>query len=316
MAVLLVGSVLSGQLRGIWNVPTNLDFMTRLFLITVASWSWTFIRVVPELGYSFRLSGEVVKQAAINFALFAVIAIPLSLAIHFTGWNPRWPGVVQFLVNYIEIFLFIALLKELFFRGFLQNLLSRTLRSWVAGQALVSVLFGLFHILHAPFSELAICSARDSGRMVLRIRLSQQRELDGLITPARSRRHSLAHMVVRAVTLRRPQKLRAVLGTSPGNQRINDMGFDNFVEEVQVLGRDLVDKVRDLIHEGNVQRIVVKDEHGNTFMEIPVTVAAVGVILAPLLAAIGAISALVAKFTIVVVRSEPPRPPQDSPPTP
>lgn len=89
---------------------------------------------------------------------------------------------------------------------------------------------------------------------------------------------------------------------------VHDMGFDNFVEEVQVLGRDLVDKVRDLIHEGNVQRIVVKDVQGNTFVEIPVTVAAVGAILSPLLAAIGAISALVAKFTIVIVRSEPATP--------
>jgi membrane protease YdiL (CAAX protease family) len=151
VAVLLVGFVLSGQLRGIWNVPTNLDFMSRLFLITVASWCWTFIRVVPELGYSLRVSGEVVKQAAINFALFAVIAIPSSLALHFTRWNPRWPGVVPFLLNYLEIFLFIALLEELFFRGFLQSLLSRKLESWVAGQALVSVLFGLFHIFHAPF---------------------------------------------------------------------------------------------------------------------------------------------------------------------
>jgi len=92
------------------------------------------------------------------------------------------------------------------------------------------------------------------------------------------------------------------------------MSFENFVEEVQVLGRDLVDKVRDLIHEGNVQRIVIKDESGNTFVEIPVTVAAVGAILAPILAAIGAISALVAKFTIVVVRSEPKPPQGGSPP--
>ena len=83
------------------------------------------------------------------------------------------------------------------------------------------------------------------------------------------------------------------------------MAFEHFVEEIQVLGRDLVDKVKSLIHEGNVQRIIVKDEHGNTFIEIPVTVAAVGALLAPLLAAVGAISALVAKFTIVVVRSEP-----------
>jgi len=86
------------------------------------------------------------------------------------------------------------------------------------------------------------------------------------------------------------------------------VAFQNFVEEIQVLGRDLVDKVKSLIHEGNVQRIIVKDEHGNTFVEIPVTLAAVGVIIAPLLAAIGAISALVAKFTIVVVRSEPKTP--------
>ena len=83
------------------------------------------------------------------------------------------------------------------------------------------------------------------------------------------------------------------------------MALQDFVEEVQVLGRDLVDKVKALIHEGNVRRIIIKDAHGNTFMEIPVTVAAVGMILAPVLAAVGAISALVAKFTIVVERAEP-----------
>lgn len=87
------------------------------------------------------------------------------------------------------------------------------------------------------------------------------------------------------------------------------------LEEVQVVGRDLVDKVRDLIHEGNVRRIVVKDEHGNTFVEIPVTIAAVGAIVSPLLAAMGAISALVAEFTIVVIRSEP-KPPGGGPSVP
>jgi hypothetical protein len=81
------------------------------------------------------------------------------------------------------------------------------------------------------------------------------------------------------------------------------MALQDFIEEVQVLGRDLVDRVRSLIHEGNVQRIVIKDVHGNTFVEIPVSVAAIGVVLAPVLAAVGAISALVAKFTIVVERA-------------
>ena len=83
------------------------------------------------------------------------------------------------------------------------------------------------------------------------------------------------------------------------------MAFQHFAEEIEVLGRDLVDKVTALIHEGNVQRIIVKDDHGNTFVEIPVTVAAIGVVLAPLLAAVGAIAAMVARFTIVVIRKEP-----------
>jgi Flp pilus assembly pilin Flp len=60
-----------------------------------------------------------------------------------------------------------------------------------------------------------------------------------------------------------------------------------------------------------VQRIIVKDERGNTFVEIPVTVAAVGVVLAPVLAALGAISALVARFKIVVVR-KPEAPPEST----
>ena len=83
------------------------------------------------------------------------------------------------------------------------------------------------------------------------------------------------------------------------------MALSDFVDEVQVLGRDLVDKVRSLIHEGNVQRIIIKDEHGHTFIEIPVTIAAIGAIAAPVLAAVGAISAMVAKFRIVVERARP-----------
>jgi hypothetical protein len=83
------------------------------------------------------------------------------------------------------------------------------------------------------------------------------------------------------------------------------VSIENFVEEIHVMGRDLVDRVKTLIHEGNVNRIVIKDDKGHTYVEIPVTVAAVGAIAAPVLAAVGAISALVAKFKIVVVRAQP-----------
>jgi membrane protease YdiL (CAAX protease family) len=151
VAVMLIGVVLSGQLRGIWNVPVNLDFMGRLFLVGVASWCWVFVRRVPQLGYEFRFSSAVLKEGALNFGYFAAIAIPASLAMHFTKWNPRWHGAGEFCLDYLEIFLFVALLEELFFRGFLQTLLSNTFGSWLAGQTVVSVVFGLFHVLHRPF---------------------------------------------------------------------------------------------------------------------------------------------------------------------
>ena len=85
---------------------------------------------------------------------------------------------------------------------------------------------------------------------------------------------------------------------------------NKFYEEFKVHGRDLVDKIKGLVHEGNVRRIILKDEKGQTFLEIPLTVAAVGVIAAPILAAVGALAALVAHFTVVVERAgEPPNPP-------
>jgi hypothetical protein len=81
--------------------------------------------------------------------------------------------------------------------------------------------------------------------------------------------------------------------------------FNTIFEEIKVLGHELSDKVKELIREGNVNRVIIKDEHGHTFVEIPITVAAVGAIFAPVLAAVGAIAAMAAKFTIVVERTAP-----------
>jgi hypothetical protein len=82
--------------------------------------------------------------------------------------------------------------------------------------------------------------------------------------------------------------------------------FGQFFEHFKVHANELGDKVRDLIHEGNVRRIIIKDEQGHTFMEIPLTIAAIGAVLAPILAAVGAVAALVAHFEIVVERTNPP----------
>ncbi len=151
VAAWLVPAVLFHLFNGIWNVPTNLDFMARLFVASLGVLCWTYIRPVPDLGYVLDCSKMALLAAGRNFVFFAVIAIPLGLLLGFTSWQPRWQGWGDFLLAYLEILLFIAALEELFFRGFLQNLLQKSLHSWWGGQLAASCVFGLFHILHAPF---------------------------------------------------------------------------------------------------------------------------------------------------------------------
>jgi len=71
-------------------------------------------------------------------------------------------------------------------------------------------------------------------------------------------------------------------------------------EEYQVEGDDLLHKVKELVHEGNIRRIIIKNEEGKELIEVPLTWGVVGTVLLPVWAAIGAIAALVADCTIVV----------------
>lgn len=75
-------------------------------------------------------------------------------------------------------------------------------------------------------------------------------------------------------------------------------------EEFKVKGEEILKKVKELIAEGNARRIIIKDEKGKVVMEIPMTLGAVGVVLAPVLAAVGALAALMTNCTIEVVRRD------------
>lgn len=74
-------------------------------------------------------------------------------------------------------------------------------------------------------------------------------------------------------------------------------------EEVKVSGGQLVDKVLGLIHEGNVRRIHVR-QNGKTVLELPLTIAAVGVVIAPAIAVLGTIAALATQCSIAIEREE------------
>jgi hypothetical protein len=75
-------------------------------------------------------------------------------------------------------------------------------------------------------------------------------------------------------------------------------------EEFKVSGENLLGKVKELVHEGNVRRIIIKNEKGQTLLEVPLTIGVVGVALLPVWAAIGALAALATDCTIVVERKE------------
>jgi hypothetical protein len=76
-------------------------------------------------------------------------------------------------------------------------------------------------------------------------------------------------------------------------------------QQIDVKGGHLVEKVKELVHEGNVRRIIIKDSDGKTVMEVPVTVGVVGFFVAPTMAAIGTVAALAADYSIEVERDTP-----------
>ena len=76
-------------------------------------------------------------------------------------------------------------------------------------------------------------------------------------------------------------------------------------EEFRVDGDALVGKIKEILHEGNVRRIIIKNEKGQVLIEVPMTIGVVGAIVLPVWAALGAIAALAANLTIVVEKVNP-----------
>lgn len=75
-------------------------------------------------------------------------------------------------------------------------------------------------------------------------------------------------------------------------------------EEIKVKGAELLDTIKKIVKEGNVSRIIVKDDKGTKYLEIPVTVGVVGVILAPFLAGIATLAVLATDLTVEIIRKE------------
>jgi len=83
----------------------------------------------------------------------------------------------------------------------------------------------------------------------------------------------------------------------------------SFTEELKVEGKELVDTVKRIVHEGNVRRVVVRNAEGRTVLDIPVNAGVLGAVAFPLVATLATIAVYAARYTLIIERSGPPAAP-------
>lgn len=143
--LLLAGLGLAVDLRWLepaW--PHGLTAMGKMLLLDAGIYGFLGVRQLRDAGFDLRLRGRDVLYGLREFALYAPIAIPLGLAMGFLHFHAGWPSPSRALVAYLFTFFFIAIPEELFFRGWVQNLLERRLGR-TAALLITAVLFGLAH---------------------------------------------------------------------------------------------------------------------------------------------------------------------------
>ena len=148
----------------IW-LPVEFRWMYRLFpypsqlthtftiLLALGTGVATFVvlRRLEDVGYEIEWSQGTGATVLGHFLLFAVIAVPFGISIGFIVWDPSVARLRSLPIAAIGITFFTAWPEEFLFRGVLQNLLSHTLKNRWTGLVVASAIFGLSHILHAPF---------------------------------------------------------------------------------------------------------------------------------------------------------------------
>lgn len=132
--------------------PTELTHtLTILMALSTGVAAFVVLRRLEGVGYEIAWARGFGRTVGLNILLFGVIAIPLGIKIGFLTYAPAVARLRSLPVSALGILFFTAWPEEFLFRGLLQNLFSRTFKSQWAGLICASVIFGLSHILHAPF---------------------------------------------------------------------------------------------------------------------------------------------------------------------
>lgn len=124
--------------------PRGLAALGKMLLVDAGIFGFLVVRRLEGVGFDLRLTRKDLRRGVIEFLLYALIAIPLGLGLGFLHVHAVWPSLLQAVGGFVFTFLFIAIPEELFFRGWLQNLLERRMGRTRA-LLLTAVLFGLAH---------------------------------------------------------------------------------------------------------------------------------------------------------------------------
>ncbi len=147
-------SGLSPMFREIYAGPSEqiprLDILGKLMVIPLGAMAFLSLRKLQHAGFQFAIGREDLWAGIKNYLWFLPFGGTLAVGIGFVRWDPRpidtWSFPLEVLANAVGIYGAVALAEELYFRGALQNLLSKRLGQPWAAQAIVSLLFGLSHL--------------------------------------------------------------------------------------------------------------------------------------------------------------------------
>jgi membrane protease YdiL (CAAX protease family) len=131
--------------------PQLTHTLTILMALSTGVAAFVVLRRLDRVGYAIEWRRGTGANILIHFMVFIAIAVPLGIAMRFLAYDPEMARLRSLPLAVIGITLFTAWPEEFLFRGVLQNLFSKTLNNQWAGLAIASVVFGLSHIIHAPF---------------------------------------------------------------------------------------------------------------------------------------------------------------------
>lgn len=124
--------------------PPGFTALGKMLLLDAGIYAFLAVRQLDGVGFDLSLKGRDISTGLREFCLYAVIAIPLGLGLGFLHLHPVWPAPLRAVSAFVFTFSFIAIPEELFFRGWLQNLLERRIGR-VPALLVTALLFGLAH---------------------------------------------------------------------------------------------------------------------------------------------------------------------------